>query len=55
MRVPNNNESGCNRVKYSKARDGEIRFGKVRQRNKVRRGEIRKKQVFKMYNRRDKF
>jgi hypothetical protein len=54
MRVPNNSESDCNEVKYSKARDGEVRFDKVRQGNKIRRGEIRKKQVSKMYNRRDK-
>jgi hypothetical protein len=54
MRIPNNNKSGCNEVKYSKTRDNEIRFGKVRQGNKIRRKEIRKKQTFKMYNRRDK-
>jgi hypothetical protein len=43
-----NSELGCNRVKHNKARDDEVRFGKIRPENEVRRGEIRKKQASEM-------
>jgi hypothetical protein len=54
MRGPNSNKSGYIRIKHSKMRDDKIRFGKIRQENKVRREEIRKKQASEMQNRRDK-
>jgi hypothetical protein len=43
---PTNNKSGCNGVRHNKTRDDEVRFGKIRQKNKIKREEIRKKQAF---------
>jgi hypothetical protein len=38
-----NSELDCNEVKHSRIRNDEVRFGKIRQENKVRREEIKKK------------
>ena len=43
MQRPISNESGCNEMKYSGARDNEVRFGEIRQEDEVRRGENKKK------------
>jgi hypothetical protein len=48
MQGPINSKSGCNGVKHSGARDDEMRFGKMRQENEMRREKIRKKQASKM-------
>jgi hypothetical protein len=45
MQRPITSESDCKEIKYNKARDDKIRFSEIRQDNKVRRGEIRKKQA----------
>jgi hypothetical protein len=55
MQTPINSESDCNGVKYSGARDNEVRFGEIGQGNEVRREENRKKQTSKTHNKRDKF
>jgi hypothetical protein len=43
MQGPINSKLDCNGVKHNRVRNDEMRFSKIRQENKMRREEIRKK------------